>query len=220
MLDATSAQVYFTLQSEGAMDDLSKALGDISNIRRQVANSTVFRGYGPATLACTAGLAAAASTFQARLIPTPAQHVVAYLTLWIITATLACIIAGWQMYTRSRRMHSGLSDEMIAMAVQQFLPALGTGFLLSLALTQSAPASAWLLPGLWQMVFALGIFSSCRFMPRAMFAAGAWYLITGLVCIVLGQREPLSPLLMGIPFGIGQLLIAAILYTSHAGEEA
>ena len=39
------------------MDDLNKALGDISNIRRQVARATEFRGYGPATLAATGALA-------------------------------------------------------------------------------------------------------------------------------------------------------------------
>ena len=39
------------------MDDLKKALGDISSIRRQVARATEFRGYGPATLAATGVLA-------------------------------------------------------------------------------------------------------------------------------------------------------------------
>ena len=39
------------------MNDLYKALGDISSIRRQVAHSTEFRGYGPATLATTSGFA-------------------------------------------------------------------------------------------------------------------------------------------------------------------
>jgi len=38
---------YFAIQSEGRMNDLNKALGDISSIRRQVAHSTEFRGYGP-----------------------------------------------------------------------------------------------------------------------------------------------------------------------------
>ena len=32
------------------MNDLHKAIGDISSIRRQMARSTEFRGYGPATL--------------------------------------------------------------------------------------------------------------------------------------------------------------------------
>jgi len=39
------------------MSELHKALGDITSIRRQVARSTEFRGYGPATLAATGGIA-------------------------------------------------------------------------------------------------------------------------------------------------------------------
>lgn len=49
--------MYFAMKSEFAMNDLNKALGDISSIRRQVAHSTEFRGYGPATLAGTGILA-------------------------------------------------------------------------------------------------------------------------------------------------------------------
>ena len=38
------------------------------------------------------------------------------------------------MCTRSRRIHSALSDEMIRMAVEQFLPSLGAGLLLTILL--------------------------------------------------------------------------------------
>ena len=118
------------------------------------------------------------------------------------------------MYTRSRRIHSALSDEMIRMAVEQFLPSLGAGLLLTLVVPHYVPQAAWMLPGLWQIIFGLGIFSSCRFLPRPMIAAGAWYLLTGLACIAIGESRALSPWAMGVPFGAGQLLFAAILFFS------
>ena len=68
-----------------------------------------------------------------------------------------------------------------------------------------------MLPGLWQIIFSLGVFSSCRFLPRAVAAAGAWYLLTGLTCIALADNRALSPWAMGIPFGAGQLQVAGIL---------
>lgn len=74
-----------------------------------------------------------------------------------------------------------------------------------------------MLPGLWQIVFSLGVFSSCRFLPRPMVLAGVWYLATGLVCLGLGNDRALSPWAMGIAYGAGQLLVAAILFFS-AGE--
>ena len=55
------------------MNDLNKALGDISSIRRQVARSTEFRGYGPATLAATGGIAVLAAGVQAVWLPEPGE---------------------------------------------------------------------------------------------------------------------------------------------------
>ena len=68
-----------------------------------------------------------------------------------------------------------------------------------------------MLPGLWQVIFSLGVFSSCRFLPRPMIAAGVWYLITGLLCLTLKDARALSPWTMGIPYGVGQMLVAGIL---------
>lgn len=194
------------------MSDLHKALGDISSIRRQVAHSTQFRGYGPATLAVTGAFAFLAASLQSEWLPNPANHVPAYLGIWASTAVLSAALTGVQMYTRARRVHSGLSDEMIHMAVEQFLPAVGAGALVTIALVRFVPAVCWMLPGLWQVIFSLGIFSSCRFLPRPMIAAGAWYLLSGLICISFGDSRALAPWTMGLAYGIGQLLVAGILF--------
>lgn len=132
--------------------------------------------------------------------------------LWIITAGISVVIVGFETVTRSRRVHSGLADEMIQSATEQLLPAGVAGVLLTAALYGAAPESLWMLPGLWQILFSLGIFSSCHFLPKAMHAVGVWYLGTGLACIVLANGEnAFSPLAMGAPFCVGQLMVAAIL---------
>jgi hypothetical protein len=175
------------------MNDLNKALGDISSIRRQVARTTEFRGYGPATLAATGGIAILAAAAQALWLPDPAGHIPAYLAIWISTALVSSALIGIQTVTRAHRMHSGMADEMIRMAVEQFLPAVGVGALITIVLVGFSPSVLWMLPGLWQLIFSLGVFSSCRFLPRPMVAAGAWYLLTGLICITLADTRPFSP---------------------------
>jgi len=199
------------MQSDSVMNDLYKALGDISNIRRQMASTTEFHGYGPATLAATGIFAIMAASAQALLLPDPSNHIPTYLGIWILTAVLSAILTGWQMYTRTRRIHSGLSNEMIRMAVEQFLPSVGAGLLLTIVLLRYVPLALWMLPGMWQVIFSIGVFSSCRFLPRPMVAAGAWYLLTGLSCIAMGGNRALSPWTMGISYGVGQLLVATIL---------
>jgi hypothetical protein len=49
-----------------------------------------------------------------------------------------------------------------------------------------------------------------------MFAVGLWYLSTGLILLACGNGAcALSPWAMGIPFGIGQILVAAVLRFGH-----
>ncbi|MGB7267040.1 MAG: hypothetical protein WBC92_16110 [Terracidiphilus sp.] len=193
------------------MHDLNKALGDISSIRMQVARSTDFHGYGPATLAATGVLALAAATAQWLWLPDPEQHTAIYLATWIATAAVSAAVIGAEMFARTRRMHSGMADEMIKMAVEQFLPSVAAGLLMTLALVRYVPAAAWMLPGVWQVIFSLGVFSSCRFLPRPMIAAGVWYLMTGGFCVSLGDARAFSPWAMGVPYGVGQLLVAGVL---------
>lgn len=202
----------------GAMNDLNKALGDISSIRRQVARSTQFRGYGPVTLAATGVFAILAAAAEKLWLPDPAGHLAGYLATWGSTATVSAALIGIHMRILARRMHGGLADEMLHMAVEQFLPSAVAGALVTLAILLYAPSVAWMLPGLWQVIFSLGIFSSCRFLPRPMIAAGAWYLLTGLCCITLGDARALSPWAMGIPYGAGQLLMASILFFNGSEE--
>jgi hypothetical protein len=199
------------------MDDLNRALEDISSIRRQMARGTEFRGYGPATLAVTGIFAILAAAVQAFWVPDPANHISLYLWIWIVTALLSAVLIGFQTVTRAHRMHSGLANEMIYMAVEQFLPAAGAGALITLVIAQSAASVTWMLPGLWQLIFGLGVFSSCRFLPRAMAAAGMWYLLSGLACIALGDSRAFSPWAMGVSYGAGQFLAAGVLFFAAQG---
>jgi hypothetical protein len=196
------------------MNDLHKALGEISSIRRQVARTTEFRGYGPVTLATTGVFAMVAAAIQARWAPDAVEHITAYLSIWVSTAVISASLTGVQVYRRSQRVHSGMSNEMIRMAVEQFMPSAAAGLLITIVVLRAVPGTSWMLPGLWQMIFGLGVFSSCRFLPRPMVAAGVWYLLTGLISISFGDGRAFSPWVMGIAFGVGQMLVAGILLWS------
>lgn len=105
------------------MTDLNRALVDIRSIRRQVAQTSEFHGYGPLTLSATAGFALLAGALQAHWLPDPASHPGQYVGLWLTTAIVSAALIATQMLTRANRLHSGMADEMIQLAVLQFLPA-------------------------------------------------------------------------------------------------
>lgn len=203
------------------MEELDRALADITAIRSQLARGTEFRGYGPMTVAATGFVAMAAAALQALWLPDPAAALTEYVTVWVATAGISIFLIGIEMVARSRRIHSGLADEMIHAATEQFVPAGVAGALLTFVLFRFAPEALWMLPGLWQIVFSLGIFASCRTLPRPMFAAAVWYLSAGLASLAWANGpHAYSPWAMAVPYGVGQLFIAAMLYWSVGESDA
>lgn len=195
------------------MTELRQALDDINAIRSQVARGTQFRGYGPLSVASSGILALGVAAAQAHWAQSSEHDLKLFLVIWISTAAVAVIMSALETLFRVRRVHSGLAVEMIQAAVEQFLPCIVVGVLLTVVLMRVAAQDAWMLPGLWAVIFSLGVFASCRFLPRQMFAVGAWYLGAGLVSLLIAAgHHALLPWAMGISFGIGQLLVAAVLY--------
>jgi hypothetical protein len=195
------------------MRDLDKALADIFTIRSQIAAGTAFRGYGPEAVAATGGLALFTTLVQLLWLDDPTGRPLVFFGGWAATALVSALIIWVEMRARSRRHHSGLADAMVQQAVEQFLPPGIAGALLGLALFKFAPETLWMIPGLWQILVSLGVFASVRSLPRSVAFGGAWYFVVGFATLLLAsQTHALSPWTMGLPFMVGQLLMAAILH--------
>jgi hypothetical protein len=193
------------------LSDLHQALQQLNAIHRQVARETQFRGYGPASIAASGLLALAVAAVQNHLTR-DGRDFYPFLFVWVVTAAIAIGLTASETIGRARRAHSGLANDMILLAVEQFIPALVAGVLLTAVLVEAAPQQLWMLPGLWQILFSLGVFASCRLLPRQTMAVGIWYLVAGLTCILVqSATKTFSPWTMGVPFGVGQLLVAAVL---------
>ena len=203
------------------MRDLDKALADIIAIRSQLAAGTAFRGYGPATIAATSGVALVTAILQHFLLAEPTRHPLTFFFGWAAAVLLSAAMIWIEMLARTRRHHSGLADAMIHQAVEQFLPAGIAGVLLAVMLWKFAPETLWMLPGLWQVLVSLGVFASVRSLPRTVAFAGAWYFVAGFVVLLIASHShALSPWSMGLPFVIGQLLMATIIYFASGESDA
>ena len=203
------------------MSDLDKALADIIAIRSQLAAGTAFRGYGPVAMAATGAVAFGTALAQFVWLDDPTAHPLAFLLGWAAAAALSALIIWVEMLARSRRHHSGLADAMIYQAVEQFLPSAVAGILLAAMLWKFAPDALWMLPGLWQVLVSLGVFASARSLPRSVALGGAFYFLVGFTVLILAsQSHTLSPWTMGLPFAIGQSLMAAILHFASGALDA
>lgn len=193
--------------------ELDEALARVSEIRAHVARVETFRGFRSVTVAFSGVLTLLGAVWQAVWIPDPAHDIAAYLTLWIGIALVSLTATGVEMGLRCYRAASPWTKRLTVMVVEQFLPCILAGALLTLVLVLYSWNSLWMLPGLWSMLFGLGVFAACRLLPRPIFWVAAYYVIAGAHCLALANgASAFSPWTMVGTFGVGQLATAAILY--------
>lgn len=192
---------------------LREALSHISEIRMRVAQTETFRGYRSATVASSGVLALVGAAAQKVWVPEPAEHVQAYLGLWIGIAAVCVVTVAIELVVRSYLARSLLARQVTLLAVGQFSPCMIAGALLTYAMVRFAPESVWMLPGVWAIVFSLGVFASWRLLPKAMFWVAVYYMGAGMICLVLTRGDAaLSPWAMAGTFGVGQFGAAVVLY--------
>ncbi len=193
--------------------DLQDALSQISDIRHHVHRSGVFRGYRAMATAFSGCVAIGAAMFQALWLPNPAEYVDFYLFIWMSAGLISIAGAALVIYDRCRQSGSAVQRELAMHAIEQLMPSLVAGGLLTIVISVFNLQATVLLPGLWAILLGLGVFASRRLLPRATALVGGYYLMAGLVilCEFRGFAA-FSPWVMGVTFSTGQFLAAGVLW--------
>lgn len=193
--------------------ELRDALSQIAEIRARVAAAERFRGYRAVPLALSGLFAIVAALIQPFVLTTPQTDLNGYLGLWLSTAFLGATVSASGVWLRHRHGDDPLAKQRTWLAVSQFVPCLLAGGLVTLVIARHLPDHASLLPGLWQVFFSLGVFASARLLPGGIVGVGAFYLLAGTVNLTFATSHwAFHPWTMGLPFAVGQLATALILY--------
>lgn len=205
--------------------ELREALSQIDTIKTQIARVELYRGYRSLTVGITGLLAFGAAAIQSVVLPNPGSVVDRYVDLWIGVATVSVLIVGGELLFRCLRQRSSLVTRGTISAIEQFLPCLVAGALVTWAMAYHARESLELLPGLWAVFFGLGMLASARYLPGAILWVGCYYLAAGTACLVWARGEAaFSPWAMVATFGVGQLVTALVLFLNlereHESSEA
>jgi len=194
------------------MSNLNKALSDISDIRAQIAAARLFRGFGPFVIGLTGTLAICVMALQLVRPEKFAGSVESYMMVWLVIAglSLAFIIA--EMWALSQRHHRGLAFQMVRKVAEGFAPSLLAGTVIGIILLGQNSDFAVYLPALWQYMIAIGLFASMGSLHRNIYLVAIWYFCCATaVFFLISSGQNLSPLHMGLPFGIGQILMGLVL---------
>ncbi len=189
--------------------ELEKAQEHLAEIHRHLARTEIYRGYRASFVAGSGGIALLGAWFQPAIASQGAFRT--FVLYWVALAAANVALVSVSL-TMDFVQGSTLDRRKTWSAISQFLPCLGAGFLLTWAVYFRSPELIPYLPGLWSILFSLGVFASTPYLPSWIPLVASFYLVAGLVLLSLTSAGlSLNPWSMGLTFGIGQLIAALIL---------
>jgi len=193
--------------------ELRDALVQIAEIRESMARGEVFRGYRAVTTGFSGVVAVVAGLVQPMVVGDVSSNAVGFVVFWVAAAAICLMAVGVEMVVRTRRSHSDVQRSLTMMAVEGFVPSVVAGGLMAYVFGAFISGSVWMLPGVWMVLFAMGVFASGRLLPREVFGVAGYYLLCGVAALVMGARGVVGPgVMMAVVFGVGQFCAAGVLW--------
>lgn len=202
------------------MDDVERALSQIADIRARVTASSRFRGFAPEAMVSGSFFSLAVAMAQTVWPLTLAGDGPRYVAVWGAVFVCCSIVAAAEAVSRCRALHGKMADAMLHTALRQLLPFGAAGVVIAVVVCRFSPQTAWVVPGLWQILVGLAGFSLAASLPRAILWPSIWYFFSGAVVLGLAAGSAtLSPWLMGLPFAVGQAMVAVVLARSGGAPD-
>ncbi|MBL8821683.1 MAG: hypothetical protein JNJ77_03775 [Planctomycetia bacterium] len=196
---------------------LSDALSNITEIHAHLAKSEIYAGVQAKPVLLSAFLGLTAACLQDRIIPSP--DALQFVCFWITTAGICAGVAAIGAVIAYFFYDDHLGRRHARIVASQLAPSLAAGVFLVLALLPHLHQCIGLFPGLWAILYALGLFSVRPYMPRATGWVGLYFILTGTLLLnLLPMDQVPSPWSIAVIFAAGQAGLALVLYRNTARD--
>ena len=205
--------------------NLHRALSDIAEIRAQLDRTETYRGFRSATVGVSVVFLVIGAWVQSWWITKIEVQIDRYLTIWFWVAFLSAACVVIEMLIRSRISGNRLVAKMHWSLLRHITPCLLVGIVLTFLIEQNyretlivdGPPSTggliWALPGLWSMIYSLGLLHCRRDLPVQTLGVAFYFLMSGLMLLVRNwEAREVDGMHMLATFGVGQTLLAIVLF--------
>ena len=199
---------------------LRDALSDIADMKAVLDRNQPLRGFRSIAIGISAAFVLLGSFIQLHVNLTDRPSY--YLDIWLCVAIASLFMTAVEMIVRGRRSNEFAVWKMHGRVIGSLMPSFVAGAIITAALIIDFDAKTkfsfclrnmWLLPGVWSVIYSLGLFSCCKLFHRSTQVAAIYYLVAG--CFYLWANwstRIVDAWHMVAIFGVGQCLLAAILY--------
>ena len=195
------------------------ALSQIEAIHEQLTKAEVYRGFQVWSVA-SAGMLGLLAAFAQPWMP-GVDDAIGFVRYWLIIAAAGIAIAG------SSAVHAYLYQEdehdrrRTRRLMSQLVPCLLAGAAVTYTLPRLGDDHVFLLPGIWAMLFGLGLVASRPYLPRAIGWVCLYHLAAGSFLLLnVSHHLAGAGWQVGGVFGLGQLAAAFVLYRNVERADA
>ena len=200
------------------MVELPQALAHIAEIRAQAAKAEVYRGYRSVPVAASGVMGLVAAWLQPVGL---AGDPIGFVIYWVAVAIAAGFVGVSEIVYNYVVHDETLAKRRTRRMVGQLLPSLLAGALVTAAFVRVSTAFVPLLPGLWALLFGLGIFASRPYLVRASGWVALYFFAAGAALLWTARGpDTINAWAVGGTFGVGQLLTACVLYWNLERDES
>lgn len=168
------------------------------------------------TVGLSAAFVVAGGCLQRIWIEHPEQQPLLFLKIWVGVAFLSAVTCTAEMLIRNRISGNPITWKLHRSLISKTMPAILVGSVVTIATVNANVGQETMirfLPGLWAMIYGLGLWACGSSLPRAAHLATIYFLIGGAIgMLVATNAEAMNPSMMVLLFGVGQMLLAVILF--------
>ena len=206
--------------------NIHQALSDIAEIRAQLDRTETYRGFRSTAVGVSVLVLVVGAWAESRWVDDWPSQIDRYLTVWLSVAIVSAVIAAVEMLIRSQISGNRLVAKMHWSLSRHIAPSFLVGFVLTLMIGMhgyevnaiegvqgSRAGLTWALPGMWSMVYSLGLFNCRRDLPAQAVGVAVYFLFAGV--ILLGYNwmtRDLGGWQMLASFGVGQAFLGGVLF--------
>src|ERR1700722_17130489 len=158
--------------------NVQNALEQLEQIHDQLTRSEVYRGFRVPAVALV-GITAFISAAVQQFFPS-AETANGFVIYWVTVAGLCGLIGTVSAVHLYSVREDAFARRRTRKVLAQFSPCIFTGAVVTIAVAR-VPEYVVFLPGLWGMIFGLGIVAARPHLPAGIGLVGLWYLLAGRV---------------------------------------
>jgi hypothetical protein len=195
--------------------NVRNALDQLDQIHDQLTRSEVYRGFrvpGVTAVGIVALLAASGEQFFPGT--TAGSGFVIY---WVVSAGICGLIGTATAVHLYSTREDSFARRRTRRVMAQFSPCILGGAVVTVALCR-VPEMVSFLPGIWGIIFGLGLIAARPHLPSGIGLVGLGYVVTGAAFLLrVSPNDNPSGWAVGLEFGVGHLLTAYVLWREDEG---